>query len=284
MKHKSSRVLRGDNSAGETGKTGGSTAGTEARKRSCLPPPPHEPATSCTARKARDDGRSSRGCRDCAITASRSRARRARSLVPVCARVVAVADPRLCLALRPARLSPGRLLLASQERTEPRGQGRRERGRRQRQEEERKDGPPRRTFGRRKDGSLLQGGPGARTHARMPNRWDTYPPVPCSQLAYGHVQPTHTSMKENETVITHKWNGADKHELADEKVRRAAGLQEGSCLLTSPAPARRATPPTWTRRSTSSTSRATRACAPVRSRSTSLQLTASSLPSTVQPD
>ncbi|KWU46385.1 hypothetical protein RHOSPDRAFT_31835 [Rhodotorula sp. JG-1b] len=38
-----------------------------------------------------------------------------------------------------------------------------------------------------------------------------------SKLAYGHVQPTHTSMKENETVITHKWNGVDKHELADEK-------------------------------------------------------------------
>jgi hypothetical protein len=29
-------------------------------------------------------------------------------------------------------------------------------------------------------------------------------------------------MKENETVITHKWNGVDKHELADEKVRRLA--------------------------------------------------------------
>lgn len=39
-----------------------------------------------------------------------------------------------------------------------------------------------------------------------------------SKLAYGHVQPTHTSMKENETVITQKWNSAaDNHELTEEK-------------------------------------------------------------------
>ncbi|GAA5989142.1 hypothetical protein JCM10908_001180 [Rhodotorula pacifica] len=45
-----------------------------------------------------------------------------------------------------------------------------------------------------------------------------------SKLVYGHVQPSHTSMKENEAVITRRWDGAstaeaadDKHELLDEK-------------------------------------------------------------------
>ncbi|GAA5863013.1 hypothetical protein JCM3774_006719 [Rhodotorula dairenensis] len=50
-----------------------------------------------------------------------------------------------------------------------------------------------------------------------------------SKLVYGHVQPSHTSMKENEAVISTKWNGTptthdDKHELADEKDGSAAPL------------------------------------------------------------
>lgn len=43
---------------------------------------------------------------------------------------------------------------------------------------------------------------------------------------YGHVQPSYTSMKENEAIVSTKWTEIteeaedDKHELVDEKVRR----------------------------------------------------------------
>ncbi|BGP54055.1 hypothetical protein JCM8202_003055 [Rhodotorula sphaerocarpa] len=45
-----------------------------------------------------------------------------------------------------------------------------------------------------------------------------------SKLVYGHVQPSYTSMKENEAVVSTKWtpgapSSEDKHELVDEKLR-----------------------------------------------------------------